>query len=199
MLHRGLRLGVQLCRQQDEGEGLAAAARRPGNVARGRAAADPRDVGQEPRPWPAASCAGGSFMLGLRPHALPRVPVSPQGPEPGGVDGKRVSCLVAETVHKRVFTVLTPQDPGVALSSGCSWLCHLAIWPWGARHSPRGLAAHLGSSPVSAFLCMVYSRFVGRQARSEPAAATVSSCGSPGCPAAGTVPVACTPWPGQDR
>lgn len=44
MLHRGLRLGVQLCRQQDEGEGLAAAARRPGDVARGRAAADPRDV-----------------------------------------------------------------------------------------------------------------------------------------------------------
>lgn len=78
-------------------------------------------------------------MLSLRSHVVPRGPVSPQGPEPGSVDDKLVSCLVTETVHERVFAVLTAQGPGVAPSSGCTWLCRLAIWPWGARRSsPEG-------------------------------------------------------------
>lgn len=141
VVHHGLRFGVHLCRQQDEGEGSAPAMR--------LAAVRPLTPATSGRsPGPGQLCrvrAAGSFTPSLRSHISPRVPVSPQGPELGSVDGRRVSCLVTETVHKWVFAALTAQGPGVALSSGCTWLCRLAIWPWGARPS----APRAGRSPAA--------------------------------------------------
>lgn len=128
VLHRGLRFGIHLCRQQDEGEVSAAAARHPGDAARGRSAADPATSGRSPgpgQPCPvraAPSCS--AFVPTVRPGA---------------------QCLLkaqsrAVLMHVCECFLLGDRDcpragfrspnhlwPCVALSSGCTWLCRLAV------------------------------------------------------------------------